>query len=759
MTDTGQIPIPPGWTPGEAIINNTLNNVQTGVNASISAINTTRSALQSAIDGAAAANANRLSNVQNNVLNSLNATANALNNNQIALASNVMGSINSNAAAILLNLQNRTNDINANVAASSVGINNNVTNTGNSVVSRIQTAIDNAKSVLSGVVNAQTGGLAGLIANLSTQVAGIANSIPDAISGFLQNLLTTLQQLVYIAGHVASEVGEDIGNWIGDRANFATSEINKRFADLNSVIDKVKANRYHSWDEFESDLNHLSINTGLLQGIFNLVQFIPLVIQISQLTQKPFIDNLAHLADEKARSTLISPPDALALMQRKALNTIQFKEILAKQGYTDQDIISLGALALKTFDENTIRALFLRGIITDETHKGLLSELGYNDATIHLVSQLYEVLPNVSDLVRFAVREVYSPDITAKYGQFEDFPQRFAQEAAKQGLSNEQAKNYWAAHWELPSINMGYDMLHRGIISQDELATLLRTLDVMPFWRDKLIKLSYSPLTRVDIRRLYKEGILTETQVKQSYKEIGYDEQKANWLTQFTIKGGVITSEDGQDKIKDLSQTALIAAYKRGHLTRSQTKQDLINLGYDANEAEILLGIADYDEHQRLHPDRSLQHNEKLLSYTIRAYQKSNISQSDALEFLQEAGLTAQEAQTELDFALLEYHIQFQADITNQVKHLYLEGLLDNNGVQAKLNALDFSTPEITQIISELQIAKSLNLRKPTLAQFKKLYEKSIIDEPTYRTELSNFGYSDYYVDLLMQLEDISTSE
>ena len=83
----------------------------------------------------------------------------------------------------------------------------------------------------------------------------------------------------------------------------------------------------------------------------------------------------------------------------------------------------------------------------------------------------------------------------------------------KAGLPEEQARNYWAAHWELPSAQMGYAMFQRRIIDHETLVMLLKSLDIMPFWRDKLIEMSYNPLTRVDVRRMYGLGVLSEEEV------------------------------------------------------------------------------------------------------------------------------------------------------------------------------------------------------------------------------------------------------
>ncbi|GAI43190.1 unnamed protein product, partial [marine sediment metagenome] len=64
-----------------------------------------------------------------------------------------------------------------------------------------------------------------------------------------------------------------------------------------------------------------------------------------------------------------------------------------------------------------------------------------------------------------AVREAFHPELIAKYHYMDNFPPEFAEYMAKQGFSVEWAQRWWVAHWRLPSISAGFDMLHRGQIS------------------------------------------------------------------------------------------------------------------------------------------------------------------------------------------------------------------------------------------------------------------------------------------------------
>ncbi|MBA7550687.1 hypothetical protein ES705_43210 [subsurface metagenome] len=180
-------------------------------------------------------------------------------------------------------------------------------------------------------------------------------------------------------------------------------------------------------------------------------------------------------------------------------------------------------------------ALWRRGEVSEDEADNYMRDSHLTEMQIELAKTVTMFFPAVPDLIRFAVREVYTPDLIAKFGAMEDLPAKYLTEAAKAGLSEEHAKNYWAAHWELPSVRMGYQMLHRRIINDEELKLLMRALDIMPFWREPLVKLSYNPLTRVDVRRMYNAGVLDEEGVKNAYLDIGYSDDNADKMLDFTV--------------------------------------------------------------------------------------------------------------------------------------------------------------------------------------------------------------------------------
>lgn len=257
---------------------------------------------------------------------------------------------------------------------------------------------------------------------------------------------------------------------------------------------------------------------------------------------------------------------------------------LEKHGFTDKQIDILLDTAFLLLTPEMARELFLREEITEDEHDRLLAMHGYTDEQIKLIKKLYFYIPSVPDLIRLAVREAFTPEAIEKFELHKEFPTEFAKWAKRQGLSEFWARAYWAAHWELPSLTAGYEMLHRRIITRDELALLMRMHDIAPFWRDKLMKLSYAPYTRVDVRRMYRDGVIDEREVFETYLDLGYDEKHAENLTEWTIREA--TSDER--KLIEKIVNEMIDEYS---ISEEEAVRTLIDAGYREAVAELKVRV------------------------------------------------------------------------------------------------------------------------------------------------------------------------
>ncbi|GAI64652.1 unnamed protein product, partial [marine sediment metagenome] len=171
----------------------------------------------------------------------------------------------------------------------------------------------------------------------------------------------------------------------------------------------------------------------------------------------------------------------------------------------------------------------------------------------------------------------------------EDIPDKYLEEAFKAGLPEDQAKNMWAAHWLLPGANQGFEMFHRDIIKAPELEMLLTALDIMPFWREMLIKLSYNPLTRVDVRRMHAMGVLEEKGVYDSYRAVGYSPENAELMLDFTKRYNA-------DEGTGLTRASVQKAYKIGLITEEQLREFFKSFGYTPDVVEYWFSITEYEK-------------------------------------------------------------------------------------------------------------------------------------------------------------------
>jgi len=227
-----------------------------------------------------------------------------------------------------------------------------------------------------------------------------------------------------------------------------------------------------------------------------------------------------------------------------------------------------------------------RGFISEADWARGYGYHGFSDDKIEVFRRLRVELPGIADVIRFAVREAFYPEYAREYGLDEEFPPQLEQLGVWLGYPRETMQYYWRAHWDLPSLTMGYEMLHRGIITEFDLESLFKAHDIIPWWRSRLLALSYRVYTRVDVRRMYRLGVLDRLGVKRAYLDLGYDAEKAERMTEFTVAWVL-----GRDR--ELTRTDVLRAYRVGQLTWEDALDLLEDLDYSREEAEFLLALED----------------------------------------------------------------------------------------------------------------------------------------------------------------------
>lgn len=338
-------------------------------------------------------------------------------------------------------------------------------------------------------------------------------------------------------------------------------------------------------------------------------------------------------------------------------------------------------------DIDMMRDASLRWTGLTKEYKEVMALHGFKERDIAIHEGLGQVIPGVQDLIRMGVREAFDDATVAKFQMDEDFSFMPVEVAKKVGLSEFWSKMFWRSHWELPSILQGFEMLHRRVIKPDELDVLLRALDVMPFWREKLKDISFRPLTRVDIRRMRRAGVLSADEVKSSYLDLGYNEENAQKMTDWT-ETTVIETE------KELSKADILRAVRIGQISEISAVEFLGNLGYDEEEAGFLI--------------------------------KLNISRE-------------QSSQREITRSMILKQFRY--------------GILTRSEALGKLQGRGFASQAADNILKTFELEQAFDVRELSFGYLRTLFADKAIEEPFFRTYLSQLGFMDRDIDLIVARE------
>lgn len=474
-----------------------------------------------------------------------------------------------------------------------------------------------------------------LLSSAGSLVEGIGEKLGDIREGFKEAALSLAETVTGVSEDILSPMKATLATML------EAVSINSDPRELPRLTEKLKemmAFRPKTTDEFIDlwwgrfeDVHKGSIWTSLGFTLINIIGLVMLAMSLGSVQASILLQDF----QEQFPHQILSPADATQAWRRGLLDTEQAVAMMKRQGYSEdlsQTILYLSDIMPPEMD---LFQMFHRGLIDEGELRNALFEKGIKDEMQSPLIQASYVLPPISDLITMSVREVFTPAVAERFGQFEDFPQDFAREAAKQGLTDEWAKRYWAAHWALPSPQQGFEMLHRGVIEVEDLNLLLRALDVMPFWRDKLTAIAYSPYTRVDVRRMHKVGVLTDEQVYRAYLDLGYDPEKAKNLTDFTKKLNAPDVADDPKTLEDLTRANIVGLYEDGILERDRALALLIGNNYSPEAAELYLHQADVNA-QRKERNETIQQVIDLSKAGIYTFEESQ-------DILQKLGLEQKE--------------------------------------------------------------------------------------------------------------------
>jgi len=310
-----------------------------------------------------------------------------------------------------------------------------------------------------------------------------------------------------------------------------------------------------------------------------------------------------------------------------------------------------------------------------------LKRAGFDATQTDELLTIAEGIPGLGDIVRMAVREAWNDAAAATFGYDEDFPAEFGEWASKLGYSPDWAKRFWRAHWDLPSPQMGFEMFQRGIISQDVLHLLLRVLDIPRFWREKLIQLAYKTITRVDVRRMWSSGHITEfNELVRRYRDVGYTPEDALDLAEWTV-------DEYTQGEREATKSDILKAYELGRFTYQEAIESLVAIGYQDWIAEIWLANIDNKK-------ANAELNEKI-KYVKKLYVARQIKEGDVHAQLSPYGVSSDEVDNYLRLWKIERDSRDKLPTKTDVHDFFIKNIISEADYRAMLRAQHYTESAI----------------------------------------------------------------
>lgn len=411
----------------------------------------------------------------------------------------------------------------------------------------------------------------------------------------------------------------------------------------------------------------------------------------------PPLAKIGYKVNRWALQARADVPTALAIyLRRPDLQSRMLGHIL-DQGWNEDLVTAFLSVIQRRASEVDLVSYMLRGKTNKASVDAELRKRGWGQDDIAILHEMSHLIPGPGDLIAMAVREAFSPEMIRSLGLDAEFPDEFGVWMSRQGYSREWAERYWYAHWSLPSLTMAFEMLHRRVIDQDTLNQLLKAQDISPTWRDRLTAISYSPLTRVDVRRMYGLGVLDAEDVYNSYRDIGYNDENAQRMTEFTVLYET-------DADREASKSDILAGLREGMLTGDEAAGWLQEIGYSTDLAAYYVA------------QETAKVSRKLLDARISTiedlYVARDITEPEARTQLTALGLASSEIDVKIDSWRIQRDKRVKRPTQSQYDQFLIDDIITESDYRAGLTGLGFQDQYIAWYTDRVLARKAEEARR-----------------------------------------------
>lgn len=636
------------------------------------------------------------------------------------------------------------------------GIGTLFTQSGTQQAQKIADAIRDAQGATNSAIGATNAQIVTALGQQSQVITNITTGLGSGVDKFINALLNTELKIESTIALWWIDFEAKTKSFITEKFNYATEQLNAPIGHLQEITGKLIHGEYNSFNDLLADFTVNPNNAGLIDALIQIAYLVSSTMAISSAIGGVTGKAVNRLFEQDTKLELLSPNDYASLMVMFPSQSDLYKSFLYKLGYNDDQIGFLISANRTLLSVSQLITFNRYGLINDTDLQTALQVQNYNDSDINnIIQTVFQPLP-FSTYVDNVRRGLYDEQYVNSFGLGIGKPADLYHKSKSVGITNEDADRLYYASFTHPSIEQAKEMFRRGLIDENTYDQIIRYSGIAPKFIEPIKSLTNALLTRRDIKSLHSLGNLSTQEVFQQFRKLGYDDNDASLLTNYTIKYDEENHPLGLQKSKVITESIIKDAYLRRLKDEQSTLTELQNIGYSTNDASFLLSVWNYDLHKTVNSKVEQTHTQKAISNVQQAFLKFTITEQELLGFLETLGYSLANAQQEMLLLEIDRNLQEKEKIEDLIISAYDNYRLDISEVTAKLTQFGFSSDEISAILVKAQLHRELKTTKISVADLDKLLKKQIISPDDYQNQLRAHGYDEVSVSWLSQLVGIT---
>lgn len=434
---------------------------------------------------------------------------------------------------------------------------------------------------------------------------------------------------------------------------------------------------------------------------------------------------VAHIGEAQSFTSLAAFGEAEQTSTAGQLG-VDFDDDAKREGVGPQRYAVYRRLAQQMPQLQTTLELLNRKLIDSDTADTIFRRIGYPDGLRPALRHLRFFRPPATDLIRFAVREVYNKAQRDFLTLDAEFPEAVVPDGAQVGLTRDTLLDYWAAHWDLPSYSQLTQMLFRKELTPAEFRAALKAIDIAPVWREKMEAIARAIPTMTDMSRLAVREVYDPAKRKALDLDAEFPEAYATEVA----KHGMARADAkdlwaGHWRLPSLTQG--FTMFHRDKLTRAELSSLIKSLDYAPIWREKLEAISFHLPSVR-DLRYMLRYKIKTRAEVVQGYKQLGYSDDDAEEMtrLAEAMIPQVEATSE------DTHVgKARSQLWATAHRTFLASDISDDDAVGVLERLGVPADETQDVLTFWRVERDLTRKMLTPAQLKKAWQKVVTNPAT----------------------------